>query len=53
MNKLKHYIITVLKKIYRFLPLKLETKQKIKNKLSNQFRIVKRMSDFNANAKEK
>lgn len=47
MNKLKHYIITVLKKIYRFLPLKLETKQKIKNKLSNQFRIVKRMSDFN------
>ncbi len=47
MNKLKSYSIRALKKTYRLLPIKMETKQRLKNRLSNRFKTIRKISEFN------
>lgn len=44
---MKQGIVKVLKGIYKALPLKLETKQRIKSKLVNRFKVAKRIVNYN------
>ena len=47
MEKIKQLIVKILKFIYRHIPLKLETKQKIKNKIAKRFKFIRRISNYN------